>query len=134
MNLYGRDTLKFKREVTKLNKICKIVRKKEDERHVNQLEHLKKKHQGARRQRQDPIAKKYIPKWKEKFKGATIYQEEQDDEAFQKLLRDADREHQEETVLNIGEADLNAQEEQLLNLPPGMSTNPKLSENTFDNI
>ena len=133
INIYGKNTIKFKREITRLNKMCKLSRKREDERHEGQLHHLRRKHGEAKRMREDEPKMKggYIPKWKDKFKGLSIYLEE-DDDAFQELLKQVDKEHDDEEVINIGGADLDHQEKQLLKLPPGMSLDPKLTERDFD--
>ena len=45
--------------------------------------------------------KEYRPKWREKYKGVTIYEEEENPEEFEQLLRDVDKEHRDQTVLCI---------------------------------
>ena len=132
MDLYGRGSMKFKRMVTKLNRVSKLSEKRDVEKHQGQLEHLKRKHAQAKKERDQERMKQFKPKWKEKFTGIDIYEEDEDNEAFQKLLREVDQEHADEAVINIGGAELNQQEEALLKLPPKMSTNPKVTENIFD--
>ena len=130
-DLYGRDSMKFKRRITKLNRWSAVEGKKQDQRHEGQLLHLKRKHEEARREREAERLGKYQVKWKEKFRGVEVYEEDQDSEEFQELLREVDRELEEQEPLVIGGAQLSKEEGTLLKYPPGTAVVSDLNEFEF---
>ena len=69
---YGRGSMKFKRSITKLNKMCEVSGRREDGKHEEQLHHLKRKHFEARKQREDwRMMKHYKTKWRTGSRGLT---------------------------------------------------------------
>ena len=67
---YGKNSMKYKRSITRMNRMCKLGGKKEDKKHELQLHHLKRKHGEAREARGVAgMKRKYQTKWKEKFEG-----------------------------------------------------------------
>ena len=48
------------------------------------------------------------------------------------LLEEIDKEHQDQEVMVIGDAQIDLKETELLKLPPGTAVNPKLSHHDFD--
>ena len=85
----------------------------------------------ARKERDSDLGA-YKEKWKDRYKGVSIYKETEDPGAFEKLQDEIDREHQEDQVPCIGELTLGSPEKALLKLPPGTSVNPKLSAKEFN--
>ena len=130
MSRLGKNTMKFRKAVDKLNMMGRKLRQEQEGSYTNKLDNLKKKHQEARNERD--IKRQYKPKWKDRFPDLDIYREEEDAQAFQDLLKQIDKEHQEQEVLSIGGAELSDQEKSLLRLPPGTSVNPKLTSFEFD--
>ena len=130
MKQYGKNSMKYKKTLTRLNRMSKAAARKNEEKLDKKLQHLKGKHKEAKNLRELEKRTVYIPKWKDKFREADIYNE--DEENFQKLLSEIDAEHEAEQTLNIGGAELNVQENKLLKLPPGMALTPKLTETDFN--
>ena len=122
--------MKFKRVVSKLNRLEKKVEKETNDKYDTKLKHLLKKHGNARRDR-DSDLKDYKTKWKDRYNGVQIYEEMEDPDAFQELLKEIDDEHEKEQVYTIGGTQLSTPEKALLRLPPGTSVNPTLSKDTF---
>ena len=129
---FGKGTMKLRKALKRLNEASRVNEEEEQERFAGKFNHLKRKHDEARKQR-DGAYRKFNTRWKEVYAGVNIYKEEEDPEGFQELLKEVDREQQQElaAIRCIGEGVLTTPEKKVLRLPPGTSVNPKLSEDTF---
>ena len=79
---FGSKSMKFKRSITKLNKLGRETEGRDAARTEEKINHLKKKHAAARGEREREM-RVYKTKWKERFQGVHIYQKK-------KILRNSD--------------------------------------------
>ena len=132
MKQFGKGTMKFRKAIKRLNQCSRETEQNDEARFAGKFQHLKKKHSESRRQREGE-EKVVRTRWEEEYQGVKIYKEQDDPEGFQELLKEIDKEQEEElaAVKLVGEGELTSPERRVLRLPPGTAINPKLSEDQF---